>query len=265
MNNRTHRKLLVVDGEVAFTGGVGIADKWRGNAQDKEHWRDTHFRVEGPVVAQMQAVFMDNWIKATGHVLHGAAYFPELQRRGGEAAQMFSSSPSGGSESMTLMYLMAVTAAEHSIHLSNSYFVPEELLVEALVAAAKRGVKVRIIVPGPYIDTDVVRRASRARWGALLEAGVQIAEYQPTMFHCKVLVVDALWVSVGSTNFDNRSLRHNDEANLNVMSAAFAQRQVEIFEQDFSRSKPVTLQAWRERPWREKALEHAASLFGSQL
>jgi cardiolipin synthase len=143
--------------------------------------------------------------------------------------------------------------------------VPEELLVEALVAAAKRGVKVRIIVPGPYIDTDVVRRASRARWGALLEAGVQIAEYQPTMFHCKVLVVDALWVSVGSTNFDNRSLRHNDEANLNVMSAAFAQRQVEIFEQDFSRSKPVTLQAWRERPWREKALEHAASLFGSQL
>lgn len=265
LNNRTHRKLLVVDGEVAFTGGVGIADKWRGNAQDKEHWRDTHFRVEGPVVAQMQAVFMDNWIKATGHVLHGAAYFPELQRRGGEAAQMFSSSPSGGSESMTLMYLMAVTAAEHSIHLSNSYFVPEELLVEALVAAAKRGVKVRIIVPGPYIDTDVVRRASRARWGALLEAGVQIAEYQPTMFHCKVLVVDALWVSVGSTNFDNRSLRHNDEANLNVMSAAFAQRQVEIFEQDFSRSKPVTLQAWRERPWREKALEHAASLFGSQL
>jgi len=265
LNNRTHRKLLVVDGEVGFTGGVGIADKWRGNAQDKEHWRDTHFRVEGPVVAQMQAVFMDNWIKATGHVLHGEAYFPALKPRGDEAAQMFSSSPTGGSESMNLMYLLAVTAAAHSIHLANSYFVPDELLVQALAAAAKRGVKVQIIVPGPDIDTDVVRRASRARWGPLLEAGVQISEYQPTMFHCKVLVVDALLVSAGSTNIDDRSLRLNDEANLNVLSAAFARRQVEVFEQDRKRSLPITLEAWRQRPWREKLLEHAASLLGSQL
>jgi len=265
LNNRTHRKLLVVDGAVGFTGGVGIADKWRGDAQDKEHWRDTHFRVEGPVVAQMQAVFMDNWIKATGRVLHGEAYFPALGPRGDEAAQMFGSSPTGGSESMHLMYLLAITAAAHSIHLSNSYFVPDELVVKALAAAARRGVKVQIIVPGPDIDTDVVRGASRARWGPLLEAGVQIAEYQPTMFHCKVLVVDGLMVSAGSTNFDNRSFRLNDEANLNVLSAAFAQQQIGIFEQDFRQSRLVTLEAWRARPWREKALEHMASLLGSQL
>jgi cardiolipin synthase len=265
MNNRTHRKVLVVDGEVGFTGGVGIADKWRGNAQDPDHWRDTHFRVEGPVVAQMQSVFMDNWIKATGHVLHGDAYFPALQPRGTHAAQMFSSSPTGGSESMHLMYLLAITAATRSIHLSNSYFVPDELVERALVAAARRGVKVQIIVPGPVIDTSVVRRASRSRWGPLLEAGIQIAEYQPTMFHCKVLVVDALMVSVGSTNFDSRSLRLNDEANLNVWDASFAQQQVEIFERDLQHATIVSLADWQHRPLHEKALEQAASLLGSQL
>lgn len=265
MNNRTHRKVLVVDGEIGFTGGVGIADKWRGNAQDTDHWRDTHFRVEGPVVAQMQSVFMDNWIKATGRVLHGEDYFPALKPRGDEAAQMFSSSPTGGSESMHLMYLLAITAATRSIHLSSSYFVPDELVVRALAAAARRNVKVKIITPGPFIDTEVVRRASRARWGELLEAGVQIAEYQPTMFHCKVMVIDGLMVSVGSTNVDNRSLRLNDEANLNVVSAAFARRQIEIFEEDLRQSRPMTFEAWRRRPWQEKAMEHAASLFGSQL
>ena len=265
MNNRTHRKVLVVDGEIGFTGGVGIADKWRGDAQDSEHWRDTHFRVEGPVVAQMQSVFMDNWIKATGRVLHGVQYFPALRRRGEQSAQMFSSSPTGGSESMHLMYLMALTAATRSIQLSNSYFVPDELAVKALVAAAQRGVKVQIITPGGEIDTEVVRRASRARWGPLLEAGVLIAEYQPTMFHCKVLVVDGLLVSAGSTNFDNRSFRLNDEANLNVLSAPFAQQQIEVFQRDLQRSQPITLQAWQQRPWHEKLLEHTASWFGSQL
>jgi len=265
MNNRTHRKVLVVDGQIGFTGGVGIADQWRGDAQDSDHWRDTHFRVEGPVVAQMQSVFMDNWIKATGRVLHGELYFPALTSRGEQSAQMFSSSPTGGSESMHLMYLMALTAATRSIHLSNAYFVPDELAVKALVAAAQRGVKVQIITPGGDIDSEVVRRASRARWGPLLEAGVLIAEYQPTMFHCKVLVVDELLVSVGSTNFDNRSFRLNDEANLNVLGAPFARQQVEIFQRDLQRSRPITLQAWQQRPWQEKVLEHAASWFGGQL
>ncbi|MBA3588467.1 cardiolipin synthase [Methylibium sp.] len=265
LNNRTHRKLLVVDGTVGFTGGVGIADQWRGNAQDGEHWRDTHFRIEGPVVAQIQAVFMDNWIKSTGNVLHGELYFPALQPRGDQPAQMFSSSPTGGSESMRLMYLMAITAAERSIHLSASYFVPDELAIRALAAAARRGVKVQIILPGQEIDAEVVRRASRSRWGELLEAGVEIGEYQDTMFHCKVLVVDTLLVSVGSTNFDNRSLSLNDEANLNVLHAGFAERQIEIFEQDLRRTRPVTLQAWERRPWQEKLVEQLASLLGSQL
>lgn len=265
LNQRTHRKLLVVDGRIGFTGGVGIADEWDGHAQDEKHWRDTHFRVEGPVVAQMQAVFTDNWIKATGRVLHGERYFPALGPADGQPAQMFSSSPTGGSESMHLMYLMAITAARHTIHLSSSYFVPDDLAVQALADAARRGVKVRIITPGPLIDADTVRRASRARWGPLLEAGVEMAEYQPTMFHCKVLVVDSLLVSVGSTNFDNRSFRLNDEANLNVLDTTFARRLVDVFEADWARSHPVTLEAWRERPLQEKLIEHAAALLRTQL
>ena len=248
LNNRTHRKVLVVDGKVGFTGGVGIADQWRGQGQDKKHWRDTHFRVEGPVVGQMQAVFADNWTKATGAVLDGPTYFPPLSGRGGHAAQMFSSSPSGGSESMLLMYLMAITAARDTIHLSSSYFVPDELTIHALVTAAKRGVKVKIITPGDDIDSDVVRIASRERWGALLKAGIEIAEDQPTMFHVKALVVDSLMVSVGSTNFDNRSFSLNDEANLNIIDRQFATEQVDIFNDDWKRAKPISLQAWQQRP-----------------
>ena len=265
LNNRTHRKVLVVDGQTGFTGGVGIADQWRGSAQDKSQWRDSHFRVVGPVVAQMQAVFMDNWIKATGRVLHGDDYFPALQAGGDAAAQMFSSSPTGGSESMHLMVLLAITAAQRSIHLSSSYFVPDELAVRALSDAARRGVKVQIITPGGEIDTEFVRRASRSRWGPLLKAGVQIAEYQPTMFHCKVLVVDERLVSVGSTNFDNRSFRLNDEANLNILDERFARRQVEIFNDDLKRARPMTLSAWEQRPLLEKLVEQFASLFGAQL
>jgi cardiolipin synthase len=265
LNNRTHRKLLVVDGTVGFTGGVGIADQWRGNAQDENHWRDTHFRVEGPVVGQIQAVFTDNWLKATGVVLDGAAYFPPLLPAGTMPAQMFSSSPTGGSESMHLMYLMAITAARQSINLSASYFVPDELTMRALIAAAKRGVKVRIITPGKEIDSDVVRLASRERWGPLLEAGIEIAEYQPTMYHVKALIVDSLMVSVGSTNFDNRSFSINDEANLNVLDADFARAQDAIFDQDWQRTRRMTLVAWRNRSWTEKLSGEFASLLGSQL
>ena len=249
LNNRTHRKLLVVDGRIGFTGGVGIADHWRGDARNPDEWRDMHFRVEGPVVAQMQAVFLDNWIRATGRVLHGDAYFPTLKPVGDQAAQMFSSSPSGGSESMHLMYLLAIPAAKHTIELSASYFVPDDIAIDALVAAAKRGVKVRVITPGEHIDTETVRRASRARWGELLEAGVQIAEFEPTMFHVKGLVVDELISSVGSTNFDNRSFRLNDEANLNVIHREFARRQREVFDADWAKSRRITLEQWRNRPW----------------
>lgn len=265
LNNRTHRKVLVVDGKIGFTGGVGIADQWRGNAQDKAHWRDTHFRVEGPVVGQMQAVFADNWTKATGVVLDGPVYFPPLSPRGNHAAQMFSSSPQGGSESMLLMYLMSITAAKESIDLSSSYFVPDDLTIRALVAAAKRGVKVRIITPGKDIDSDVVRAASRDRWGELLAAGIRIAEYQPTMYHVKALVVDSLVVSVGSTNFDNRSFSLNDEANLNVIDAEFAKAQVAVFNDDWQHARQITLAEWADRSLLEKAASKVAGLIGDQL
>lgn len=162
LNNRTHRKLLVVDGQIGFTGGVGIADQWSGHAQDPEHWRDSHYRVQGPVVAQMQAVFMDNWIKVSNDVLHGPDYFPPLQPVGTGKAHVFSSSPSGGSESMRLMYLLAITAASRSIHLSTPYFIPDALAIQALTDAAERGVTVQIITVGNHADHETVRRASRA-------------------------------------------------------------------------------------------------------
>ncbi|MBA3772183.1 MAG: cardiolipin synthase [Ramlibacter sp.] len=265
LNNRTHRKLLIVDGTVGFTGGVGIAPVWTGNAQDPDHWRDSHYRVEGPVVAQMQSVMLDNWSKTTGKLLHGAQYFPELKAVGGESAQMFASSPNGGSESMMMMYLLAITAATRTIDLSSAYFVPDDITRKALVAAVRRGVKVRIITPGEHIDAETVRRASRGLWGDLLEAGVQIYEYQPTMYHCKVMIVDGLMTSVGSTNFDVRSFRLNDEANLNIYDTAFAARQTRVFEADLAQSRRITLQAWKTRPYTDKLHEHTLALFGSLL
>ncbi|CAE6941490.1 Major cardiolipin synthase ClsA [Paraburkholderia domus] len=265
MNNRTHRKLLVIDGCIGFTGGVGIADEWTGHAQDEKHWRDTHFRVEGPAVGQMQAVFMDNWVKATGNVLHGRQYFPEIDAAGDGLAHMFSSSPSGGSDDMQLMYLMAITAATHSIHLSSAYFVPDKLTINAIVEAAKRGVKVRIIMPGKRIDTHTVREASRACWGDLLAAGVEMYEYQPTMFHCKLIVVDEYLVSVGSTNFDSRSFKLNDEANLNIYDRDFARQQTAIFDNDVVYAKRIMLGDWRRRPLLEKLLERAVALLDPQL
>ncbi|GAB3472995.1 phospholipase D-like domain-containing protein [Massilia terrae] len=265
LNNRTHRKLLVIDGKIGFTGGVGIADKWRGHAQDEDHWRDTHFRIEGPAVGQMQAVFMDNWTKATGIVLDGDDYFPALDKVGDAPAQVFASSPTGGSESMHLMYLMAITAAARTIDLSASYFVPDELAVDALVAAARRGVRIRIIVPGKKIDADLVRAASRRRWGNLLASGIRIAEYQPTMYHVKALIVDQRLVSVGSTNFDNRSFSINDEANLNILDPDFARAQSAIFDDDWRHARPVTLTGWEDRPMLEKLSDFLASAIGAQL
>ena len=265
MNNRTHRKLLVIDGKVGFTGGVGIADNWLGNAQDADHWRDSHFRIEGPAVAHMQAAFLDNWMKTSGEVLHGEAYFPPLEPVGEHYAQVFKSSSNEGSESVRLMYLLSIAAARKTVFIANAYFVPDDLSVETLVRALERGVKVRIILPGTRIDSEPVRRASRARWGDLLEAGAEIHEYQPTMYHCKVMIVDDVWVSVGSTNFDSRSFRLNDEANLNIYDHAFAQRQIEIFEDDLKKSRQITYAEWKNRPWSEKLLEHTIALLRSQM
>lgn len=265
MNNRTHRKLLVVDGKIGFTGGVGIADNWLGNAQDADHWRDSHFRVVGPAVAQMQSAFMDNWMKTSGAVLHGEEYFPPLQRVGEHHAQVFKSSSSEGSESVRLMYLLSIASARKTVYIANAYFVPDDLSIQTIVRALERGVKVKILMPGTRIDAEPVRRASRARWGKLLKAGAQMYEYQPTMYHCKIMIVDDVWVSVGSTNFDSRSFRLNDEANLNIYDRAFALSQIDTFENDLKRAREITYEQWQNRPWLEKLVEHTMALFRSQM
>ena len=265
LNNRTHRKILVIDGKIGFTGGVGIADEWNGNGLDPKHWRDNHYRIEGPVVAQMQSAFMDNWLKTRPEVHSGPGYFPELKSAGTNLAQMFISSSGQGGSSVRIMYLMALAAAQKTIYLQAAYFVPDQHVIDQLIAARKRGVKIKIIVPGPYNDSDVVDNASKNLWGELLKEGIQIFQYQPALFHCKVLIIDELFVSVGSTNFDQRSFRLNDEANLNIVNAEFAQAQIKLFEKDLSHSKIVTYTEWNNRPVREKILSHIFSWFESQL
>jgi cardiolipin synthase A/B len=266
LNNRTHRKVLIVDGAIGFTGGVGMGNEWLGDAQDAAHWRESHYQVEGPVVAQMQAVFVDNWIKATGRVLHGPEFFPATHANAGNMdAQMFGSSPVGGSESMHLMILLALTAAQKSIDIENAYFVPDRLTAEALAVAARRGVRVRIVVPGKFTDARVGRWAAQALYGDLLDAGVEIYEYQPTMIHCKVLVIDGTWTSVGSANFDDRSFRLNDEANLNVFSSDLAAEQIRYIEADIAVSKRMMLRRWARRSGTRRIYESLALLLRSQL
>jgi cardiolipin synthase len=265
MNSRTHRKILVIDGRLGFIGGVGIADQWTGNAHSPHHWRDSHFQLEGPAVAHLQAAFADNWMKTRAGVFNHADYFPELEAAGDSFAQVFKSSPREGGDSARLMFLLSISAARRRILIANSYFVPDSRTIAALVGASKRGVSVEVIVPGKHIDTRTTRRASRSLWGPLLEAGVRIYEYQPTMYHCKVLVIDDRWVSVGSTNFDNRSFRLNDEANLNALDPALAEEQIRAFEADKELSRQVTLDEWRRRPLQEKVLERLAGLLRSQV
>lgn len=266
MNNRTHRKLLIVDGRVGFTGGVGIADLWDGNGEDPDHWRDTHFQIEGPVVAQLQAAFMDNWIRTRGEVLHGEDYFPALEAQPtNHYAQVFRSSAREGSDSMRLMYLLAIAAARKSIRMENAYFVPDDLSLRMFVAARKRGVDVQIIVPGDHSDQTVVNKASRAHWGPLLAAGVKIFRYKPTMLHCKIFIVDDAWTSVGSTNFDNRSFRLNDEANLNVFDTDFAAQNLAQFERDKANAEAYTLADWSHRAASEKLSDWMASWLRPQL
>jgi cardiolipin synthase A/B len=265
LNNRTHRKVLIIDGKIGFTGGVGIADEWTGHAQDPDHWRDMHFQIEGPVVAQFQAAFLDNWVKTTGRVLNGETYFPQLAPFGGLKMHMFISSPAGGSESMRLMYLMAITAAEQSIDIEAAYFIPDTLMSRELIKARSRGVRIRILLPDKHIDSETVRIATKRAWGPLLESGVEIHEYDPTMLHCKMLIFDHYMVSVGSTNFDMRSFELNDEASLNVYDADFAQRMTEVFEADMKASTPYDYQKWQQRPWLEKIAEVILIPIKSQL
>lgn len=265
INHRDHRKLLIVDGKIGFTGGAGLADVWRGDADAHDHWRDSMWRVEGPAVAQMQAAFMDNWVKTSARVLHGDDYFPELPPAGPIRAQVFKSSPREGTEDIRVMYLLAIAAARKSIQLGASYYVPDNLTTQEFLEARARGVTVEIIIPGAETDSAIVKHASRGKWGPLLRAGVKIYEYQPTMYHCKFMIVDGVFVSVGSANFGNRSFRLNDEANLNVFSEDFAREQSAIFEADKAKSVEVTYRQWRRRGLWDRFMEVVTGPFRAQM
>jgi cardiolipin synthase A/B len=264
INNRTHRKVLVADGRVGFTGGVGIADEWLGDARDAGEWRDTHYRIEGPAVAALQSAFADNWIEATGEVLQGPAFFPPLEPVGATAAHVVRSSI-GERNTMHLMLMTALSAADRSIRIGTPYFVPDEVAIGQLKEARRRGVEVDVLVPGKHINKDVVRYASRHLWGELLAAGVRIHEFQPTMYHVKLFVVDEVWAMVGSANFDERSFRLNDEASLGIFDARVARAQAATFDADLARARPITLQDWQNRTAAQKARDWLSSWFRKQL
>ena len=264
INNRTHRKILVVDGRIGFTGGVGIGDEWNGDARTAAEWRDTHYRIEGPVVAELQAAFTEHWIEATGELLMGDRFFPALEPVGRQDAQVVASSTHQRNV-MHLMLMTALAAAEKTIRIGTPYFVPDALTRRQLLEARKRGVEIEILVPGERTDARIVQKASRHFWGELLEAGIRIHEFEPTMYHSKLVVIDEVWTSVGSTNIDDRALRLNDEANLNSYNPDFARRQIAILSADLKRSTPYTLARWRERPASERFTDWIASLLRSQI
>jgi cardiolipin synthase A/B len=262
-NHRTHRKIMVVDGRIGFTGGVCLADDWMGNAETNR-WRDTHFRIEGPAVGQMQAVFLENWLQVHSKVAHGERYFPELKPAGGMKAQFFKSGPREGAENARVVYLLSIAAARQHIRLAHAQFVPNDLLINALLDARRRGVKIEVIVPAKS-DNKLVYKASRSRWGELLEAGVEFYEYQPSLYHCKIMVVDDVWVTAGSINFDERSFRINDEANLNILDKDLAAKLIRSFEEDRGKSRVLKAEDFKERSWMKKMSEHFVGLFHSQL
>jgi cardiolipin synthase A/B len=263
---RTHRKLLIVDGTTGFTGGVGIAEEWTGNAQDPDHWRDTHVRVTGPVVRGLQGAFAENWLECTGDVLAGDRYLPHIEELedGGPMQVMRSSATVGDSNAEALIYL-AVAAAKRSIELTSAYFVPRPAFTQALVEAAERGVRMRILVPGSHIDKQFVRTAGRAAYDELIEAGIEIYEYCPTMLHAKTLTVDEIWSSVGSVNFDNRSFQLHDEVTLCVQSEAFAGQLHDVFERDLEDSERIEPDEWRGRPVTQRARENVTKYARREL
>lgn len=265
MNNRTHRRILVVDGKIGFTGGVGICNEWDGDADSPELWRDTQYKIEGPAVSALQSAFMDSWLKIRPEVHHDERYFPELKPVGKSKAQVFKSSPEEGGENVRLMYQIAIASARTSIKVASAYFLPDKPAARELIEARKRGVEVEIIIPGPYGDAPMVKHASRDDWGELLKAGIKIYEYQPARYHRKSMIVDGYFVSVGSTNFDNRSFRLNDEENLNVLDSEFAHSELVQFEQDKSKSTLVKLEDWEKRPLMMRVKEKLSSMFEEQL
>lgn len=255
INHRTHRRLLIVDGRVGFTGGAGIADEWLGNADSPKHWRETQVRVEGPVVAQLQASFQENWSEVRGEALVGPKFFPRLEPAGGTMAQVVPSSWNAPSSSTKLLYSVAISAARRRVLISNSYFLPDPETSAMLIAAAGRGVDVEVIVPGKHNDVPATKAGGRSSFGALLSGGVKIFEYSPTMFHPKTMVVDGVFATVGSANFDNRSFRLNDEINLTMYDTVLGARLERMFDGDRARSRPYTLENYRHRSFRDRLFE----------
>jgi cardiolipin synthase len=266
INHRTHRKLLVVDGRIGFTGGMCIDDRWTGDAGSTKVWRETQVRVEGPVVRQMQATFATNWLQTTHELLFGPEYFPSNDGLlvGGAFVQCYESGPDEAPENSRISYAVAIASARKVIQIANAYFVPDDLMVEMLLRARERGVRVQVIVPG-INDSRFGRAASRSRWGKLLAAGVEFYAYQPAMFHSKVMMVDDVFTTIGSTNFDNRSFGINDEVNINVLDKALARRSRHIFEADLAASVPITQNEFEARPVYIKAIDWFCGLFRSQI
>ena len=246
INHRNHRRVLVVDGRVAFTGGTGVGDKWTGDGRREGHWRQTDVRVAGPIVRNIQAAFAENWRDATGILLSGAAYFPEIAPQGDLAAQSIRSSPASGAAEAYLLFFLAIEGARASILLTNPYFVPDGTMSDAIVRAARRGVDVQIITAG-RADTNLdrlVRQASHAHFGRVLRAGAKVYEYGPALLHAKTLVVDGRWVSIGSANLDNRSFALNNELNVAFLDRGLAERMTAVFREDLAFAKPVRYEDW---------------------
>ncbi len=254
INNRTHRELLVVDGRVAFTGGAGIADWWLKPEGRTPAWRDTMARLEGPIVAALQGVFTENWLECCGEILTGPRHWPRLEHAGDKETMLVKSSPADRATVSRVVFQMLIEGAVREVDISTPYFLPDRAMRRALVRTAQRGVRVRILVPGPVTDQRLVRLASRRMYRELLAGGVRLFEYRPSMTHVKALIVDDLWAVVGTTNVDNRSFEHNDEVNVAVRSSEVASRLLQDFQSDLTASDEVTLDEWKARPIVEKML-----------
>ena len=264
-NYRTHRKSLIVDGRIGFTGGAGIADHWAGHAQDPAHWRDMQIRIEGPGVMPLQTGFARNWQQTTGELVSGPAYFPPPEAAGRVPLHTVLSSPSTGASAARTLYYFAIVCARRSIHIANPYFVPDQTAIDALVDAARRGVRVRILVSGRYNDNFVARRNSVRLFGDLLAAGVEIFEYNRTMLHYKTMVVDGAWGTIGTTNFDNRSFAFNEESNVSFVDRRLVGELEEAFEGDRGASDRLTVDAWQKRGVWARAQEAIVWLLQDQV
>jgi cardiolipin synthase len=263
-NYRNHRRILVIDGRVGFTGGYGISDTWRGDGRTAEHWRETNARIEGPAVKFLQAAFAESWLETTAIVIGGEGYFPRLQAAGKLPAQVVSSSPAGGSFQNYLLFLLSIRSARKAILITNPYFIPDEVMTEALLKAVERGVRVVVLAPG-QIDSRLTYVASRGHYGELLLGGVEIYEYQAALMHAKTMVVDGIWATIGSTNFDNRSFALNQELNLTVYDGSLAQRLEKIFNEDLKYSKRISYEEWQDRSIWERLWEFVAFPVKEQL